>query len=87
MLGWDSAVGKAFGSGDETDGAVIGVMKNFHLHSLRLEIQPLFIRLNNNWGTNASMRIRADNIPAAIEHARSVWQKYSANYPLINPKN
>lgn len=82
LLGWASAVGQAFGNGDEADGKVIGVMKDFHMHSLRQEIQPLFIRLNSNWGTTVSARIRAENIPAAIEHLRHVWQKYSPNYPF-----
>jgi putative ABC transport system permease protein len=83
LLGWESAVGKAFGRDDDKpEGVVIGVMKNFHMHSFRLEIQPLFIQLNNNWGTNASARLRADNLPAAIAHARQVWQKYSPHYPF-----
>lgn len=82
LLGWESAVGKAFGNGDQADGYVIGVMKNFHMHSLRLKIEPLFIRLGNNWGSTLSARIRADDVPAAIAHAQSVWKKYSTKYPF-----
>jgi len=82
MLGWTTAVGQAFGNGDEADGKVVGVMKNFNMHTLRQEIQPLFIRLNSNWGTTVSARLRAENIPASIEHLRNVWQKYSPNYPF-----
>jgi putative ABC transport system permease protein len=75
-------VGQTFGRNEKPDGMVIGVMKNFHLHSLRQEIQPLFIYLNNNWGSSVSTRIRAENIPASIEHMRSVWEKYSPQYPF-----
>ena len=82
MLGWETAVGKPFGNDEKPDGTVIGVMKNFHMHSLRQEIQPLFIYLNNNWGSSVSARIRAENIPASIEHTRIVWQKYSPKYPF-----
>jgi putative ABC transport system permease protein len=57
-------------------------MKNFHMHSFRQEIQPLFIYLNKNRGSNVSARLRAENIPASIEHLRNVWQKYSPNYPF-----
>lgn len=81
LLGWETAVGKPFGRGDKPDGRVIGVMKNFHMHSLRQEIQPLFIYLNNNWGATVSAKIRAENIPAAIAHMRTVWEKFSPKYP------
>jgi hypothetical protein len=82
MLGWETAVGKPFGDGEKPDGTVIGVMKNFHMHSFRQEIHPLFIQLSKRWSTYASARIRADHIPEAVEHARIVWEKYSANYPF-----
>ncbi|RIK58538.1 hypothetical protein DCC62_29350, partial [candidate division KSB1 bacterium] len=82
LLGWESAVGKPFGRGDEANGKVIGVMKNFHMHSFRQEIHPLFIQLGANWSWYASARIRTNDIPGAIAHMRGVWQKYSANYPF-----
>jgi putative ABC transport system permease protein len=81
-LGWQTAVGKPFGQDEKPDGAVVGVMKNFHMHSFRLEIQPLFIQLGSTWTTYASARIRTNDIPGAIAHMRQVWQKYSANYPF-----
>jgi putative ABC transport system permease protein len=82
MLGWDAAVGKPFGTGEKLDGTVVGVMKNFHMHSFREEIHPLFIQLGGTWLSYASARIRANDIPGAIDHMRKVWQKYSANYPF-----
>lgn len=82
LLGWESAVGKPFGNGDNADGQVIGVMKNFHMHSLRLKIEPLFLRLGSNWGSTLSARIRAENVSAAIAHAETVWKKYSTKYPF-----
>ncbi len=82
MLEWNSAVGKPFGTDEKPDGTVVGLMKNFHMHSFREEIHPLFIRLGSSWATYASARISANDIAGAIEHARKVWQKYSANYPF-----
>jgi putative ABC transport system permease protein len=35
-----------------------------------------------HWSWYASARIRGDDLPGAIAHARKVWQKYSANYPF-----
>jgi putative ABC transport system permease protein len=82
MLGWDSAVGKPFGTDKKPDGTVVGVMKNFHMHSFREEIHPLFIRLGSSWATYASARISTNDVPGAVDHMRKVWQKYSANYPF-----
>jgi hypothetical protein len=82
LLGWENGVGQPFGSDDTPDGRVIGVMKNFHMHSFRQEIHPLFIQLGRNWSSYASARIHTNDISGAIEHMRKVWQKYSAHYPF-----
>ncbi|MCA9740720.1 MAG: ABC transporter permease [Deferribacteres bacterium] len=81
-LGWQTGVNQPFGRGDQPDGRVIGVIKNFHMHSFREEIQPLFLQFGHGWISYVSARIRADDIPATIEHFSKVWQKYSAHYPV-----
>jgi putative ABC transport system permease protein len=82
-FGWESGVGQPFGRGDKPNGSVIGVMKDFHLHSLRQEIHPLFLQIGESrFLNNLTARIRTDNIPAVIEHARNVWQKHSPKYPF-----
>ena len=79
MLGWQSAVGKFLGRGKTPDGAVIGVVKIFHGHSLRQSIKPLFIQLSEKYRRvwYISMRIDTKNIPETIEHIGKVWQTYS----------
>ena len=81
-LGWQTGVNQPFGRGDQPDGRVIGVIKNFHMHSFREEIQLLFLQFGHGWISYVSARIRADDIPATIEHFSKVWQKYSAHYPV-----
>lgn len=81
-LGWQTGVNQPFGTGKKADGRVIGVIKNFHMHSFREEIQPLFLRLGQNWIGNISARIRTQDIPETIDHLTQVWQKFSANYPV-----
>ncbi len=83
VVGWESGVGQPFGRGDKPSGSVIGVMKDFHIHSFRQEIHPLFLQIGESrFLNNLAARIRIDNIPAAIEHARNVWQKHSLKYPF-----
>jgi len=57
-------------------------MKNFHMHSFRQEIHPLFLQLSDNWSSYASARIRSENLPGTIAYMQKTWQKYSANYPF-----
>ncbi|MCI0692787.1 ABC transporter permease [candidate division KSB1 bacterium] len=82
-FGWESGVGQPFGRGDKPNGSVIGVMKDFHIHSLRQEIHPLFLQIGESrFLSNLSARIRTSDISAAIEHARKIWQKHSLKYPF-----
>lgn len=69
-LGWTppEAVGKNFKRGDELF-TVIGVVKDFHIHSLRLAIQPLMLTSlthANNWFRYVSVKIKPDHIAETI---------------------
>jgi putative ABC transport system permease protein len=63
-LGWtpETAVGKRF----MEDGHVVGVMKDFHLHSLHLPIAPMMVRMSGNWYNHLAIRISGNNIPATL---------------------
>ncbi len=63
-LGWTpaTAIGKRF----MEDGHVVGVMKDFHLHSLHLPIAPMMVRMSGNWYNHLAIRISGNNIPATL---------------------
>ncbi|MGH7600085.1 MAG: ABC transporter permease, partial [bacterium] len=83
VFGWESGVGQPFGRGDKPSGRVIGVMKDFHIHSLRQEIHPLFLQLGESrYLLHLAARIRTENIPATIDYMRKVWEKHSPKYPF-----
>ncbi|NIR52884.1 FtsX-like permease family protein [candidate division KSB1 bacterium] len=84
LLGWETAVGKAFGRSDERNGIVVGVVKNFHGHSLRQPIKPVFLQLTNKyrWSWYAAVRVRGQNLEQTIAYMGEIWEKYSAKHPF-----
>ncbi len=62
-LGWSSqqAIGKQFiHNGPKT---VVGVVKDFHMHSLHLAIQPLLIRFDPTWSNYIAIRFNPAKRP------------------------
>ena len=65
-LGWKDAVGKSF-----EEGKVIGVVKNFHFQPFKLAIEPMFIRIYNEYTSrygNIAVKISGDQQQEAIAH-------------------
>lgn len=75
-LGWNHSVGKILNINDSKYN-VVGVMKDFNLHSVRHKIQPLFIGLFNPWNQYLCIRIQSKDIPSKIAHIKSVWNHFA----------
>jgi putative ABC transport system permease protein len=73
-LGWtpEEAVGKAFNRGSE-NGTVIGVVKNFHIASLREEIMPVTLSIGapRRGSGYVAAKLAPDGIQAGMDHVRS----------------
>ena len=89
-LGWtpEEAIGKQFTHiGLET---VVGVMRDFHMHSMHQPIQPLMISLrnaNNNFISFFSVKVRPEALPETIALLEKTVKKYSAfpfNYQFLD---
>ena len=78
-LGWDTAIGKQFHYW-RTDGPVIGVVKDFHMHSLHQPIQPLMLRLGG-WVRHLSVKIRPQDIPGTLDFLEETMAQFSP-YPF-----
>ena len=90
QMGWkdpESALGKRFtriqgsSSDDQTEGQIIGVVKDFHFRSLRSEIEPLVIHLWP-WPNYILARIRADGVPDALAFLEQTWQTFDPVHPF-----
>ncbi len=83
-LGWDDPVGREFfhRGREEQSGTVVGVIKDFHMHSLHLEIKPLYVFLNPKSGRYISIKVREQNLPGTIDFIRGTIREFSPQYPF-----
>ncbi|MEL7833054.1 ABC transporter permease [Fodinibius sp. Rm-B-1B1-1] len=85
-LGWtpEEAVGKTVTFREE--GEIIGVVENFHIRSLKEEIEPVTLQLfePSSWssGGNLLARLSPDHITEGLEIIESEMEKYAANWPF-----
>lgn len=74
-MGWtvEGAIGKPFSLGEGApDGEVIGVVKNFHVESMREEIAPVALTLGSDVHNGLTVRLAPDGYREAIDHLRRV---------------
>ncbi|MEZ4990801.1 MAG: ABC transporter permease [Saprospiraceae bacterium] len=89
-LGWspEEAIGKHFTKG-ETKETIIGVVKDFHMHSMHTAIEPLMIRLQPDHFTYMSVKIRPDDMSATLadlEASVKSYSPYPANFQFLDEK-
>tara|TARA_R110002096_G_scaffold326134_5_gene520066 strand:- start:2856 stop:5225 length:2370 start_codon:yes stop_codon:yes gene_type:complete len=77
-LGWDidSAVGKSM-SAWAGKGTVIGVLKDFHMHSLHMQIEPLTIYLAPNKYNYISLKLKGNNLSETVDYATKTLTNFS----------
>lgn len=79
----DNPVGEKFSFMGIENGRIIGVMKNFHFHSMRNAIEPLAISMAYPQFLNYIMvRLRPGNVKESIDKLNSIWQKVMPQYPF-----
>jgi putative ABC transport system permease protein len=82
-FGWtpEEAIGNQFYLVGQSYVTVIGVLKDFHMFSLHLNIQPLMITLRRDYFNYASVKVKPDNLPNTIDLLEKTTKKYS-QYPF-----
>ncbi len=76
-----SAVGKRF-SFLGVDGAIVGVMKNFHFQSVRAAIEPFAVLIVPENLYCAVVRLKAGDIPGSLEAVKTAWSSVNSAYPF-----
>ncbi len=81
-LGWDNPIGKSFDIPGEFDkGRVIGVVKDFHIKSLHLPVEPMAMILTNR-RTKMSVKVIGENLSETIASIEQTWDEFEPNYPV-----
>jgi putative ABC transport system permease protein len=79
---WESPIGRKLTHWSGQTGVIVGVLKDFHLHSLHRPIEPLYVFLNPRDFSNIAIKIKPINIPATIDHVKEVMKKFSPSTPF-----
>lgn len=79
-LGWVNPIGREMITQSGVKATVIGVVKDFHMQSLRNEIEPLQILLSNRYATLA-VKIDADLYKTLVK-IEEVYESFSPVYPF-----
>ncbi len=76
------AIGKQFWQRGGT-GVVIGVVKDFHFHSLHEEIQPLTMQITPGFFTFITLSISSDNLQQTVSTLEKKWAALVPGLPMI----
>jgi putative ABC transport system permease protein len=79
---WKSPIGQEFYRYGDKVGKIVGVMKDFHLHSLHRPIDPLYIYLDPGHFSYISIKMKSTDIPATIDYVKGVMKKIVPNCPF-----
>jgi putative ABC transport system permease protein len=80
-FGWDDPIGKTVTelTGNGITKTVIGVVKDFHVESLRKKIGPLYIENEPSAFGCISIRIRPRNVSGTMEFLRKKWKEFDSS--------
>ena len=63
-------------------GRVLGVVEDFHLQTIREEIEPIVFTHHPFYFTDVLIRIRPEDVTGTISRIQAVWQEVDPLYPL-----
>jgi putative ABC transport system permease protein len=81
VMGLESAVGSILKDGGKSY-KIIGVVKNYHLRSLREDIDPLILFYRPDYTFFLSIRLKSKRVPQTIAYIEKIWKKYALGYPF-----
>jgi putative ABC transport system permease protein len=74
-------VGKRFKLWD-TEGTIIGVVRDFHFTSMRQKIEPAVFFYQPEWCWNVYVKTTGRDAPKAIAAAEKLWKTFNPAYPF-----
>ncbi|MGY3053075.1 putative ABC transport system permease protein [Pedobacter sp. UYEF25] len=77
------AIGKRFSQKTANgDGTIVGVIKNFHFHSMEQEIPPLTLRVSPGFFTFLSVTISGKDVPNTLRSIAHKWAEFAPDLPF-----
>ncbi|MBN1271638.1 MAG: ABC transporter permease [Candidatus Aminicenantes bacterium] len=81
-LGFEQVTGKIFNLW-ETEGIIIGIVRDFHISSLHEKIRPLIIKVHPSWDSFLFLTINAEHAQDVLAQVESIHQNLNPEYPFI----
>lgn len=78
VMGLHSPVGKWFSLGDKK-GRIIGVVRDFHHHSIHEEIEPVAFLMEPSWSDYVFVRIEPGRTAEALRFLAEKWKQINPN--------
>ena len=82
MLGWKDPIGKECRTWPAENGKVIGIVKDFHFHSLYSQIAPLIMTCVPQMGHYLSFKLGSGNVEKTIAFIKKTLKSFGSNRPL-----
>jgi putative ABC transport system permease protein len=64
------------------EGKVIGVIRDFHLNSLKENLSPIVIHVFPFAYSTMTFRLKPGDLPATLAHVEATWKKFNAEWPF-----
>jgi len=82
IMGMDSPIGMQFTLDEDTDGKIVGVVKDFHFLPLTYEMEPLALMILPGFYRQVLIRINSNNITKTISYMEKTWKKFVPGFPF-----
>jgi putative ABC transport system permease protein len=86
QFGWENIENRKFNNGQEGGYQVIGVVKNFHVESVRSKIQPVCLILGDKDMAkqfyNVSIRLTTGDIDKKLQEIEKQWKSFIPDEPM-----
>jgi hypothetical protein len=80
-LGHKNVIGKSFSLWDN-EGTIIGIVKDFHMSSLRENIQPLIMKVNSDWDSYVFVKVDSSHTKNILAKIEGIHRKMNPDYPF-----
>jgi len=85
-LGFDDPIGKELSypliPNSENNSKIIGVLKDFHYQSLRNEISPVVLFIDDQYNSALVLKYKQENLPEILSAITAKWNEFIPDEPI-----
>ncbi len=81
-MGLKDPIGKPFSLNEDSAGAIVGVVKDFHSMPLNFGIEPVVLLIDSNFYSLVLVKIRSGDRRDAISGIEAAWKKFAPGFPF-----